>query len=236
MSYSILKNEFKIRKGVMQIVDFVLILKEHLLTWQKDLPFREKKLIRVLIMLFDEIDLNGNRLLEWDEFTNYIIEKATVLNSMKSKEEEIKTYSTVPFKLNRKFLNLLTKTIYVPEIDRLAMFEEFSDEIIFVNHETGAYNPKPLKVGPPKEVGGGFNHGITLKEDSQGHPIVHAVKSMILDMLSLYDSKTKSHYIVTSSNDGALRVWKFNSNSFINVNSEDREAIYTGESQTCMAW
>ena len=44
-------------------------------------------------MLFHEIDLNGNGKLEWDEFTNFIIEKATVLNSIKSKKDEIKSYS-----------------------------------------------------------------------------------------------------------------------------------------------
>ena len=219
----------------MQINDFVLILKEHLLTWQKDIPFREKKLIRVLVMLFEEIDLNGNRLLEWDEFTNYIIEKATVLNSMKIKEEEIKTYSTVPFRVNRKFLNLLTKIIYIPEIDRIATFEEGSDEIFFVSHETGSYNPKPLKVGPPqKELG--LDHQHQLKEDSNGRPIVHAERSMILDMVYIQDSNTKQHYLITSSNDGALRIWKFNNTSFINVHHDDHEAIYTGEAQTCMTW
>ena len=43
------------------------------------------KLIRCLINLFEEIDLNGNDILEWDEFTNFIIEKATVLNNVKTK-------------------------------------------------------------------------------------------------------------------------------------------------------
>jgi hypothetical protein len=36
-------------------------------------------------MLFEEIDLNGNGILEWDEFTNFIIEKAIVINHMKTK-------------------------------------------------------------------------------------------------------------------------------------------------------
>jgi Ca2+-binding EF-hand superfamily protein len=42
-------------------------------------------LIRSLTNLFQEIDLNGNGVLEWEEFTNYIIEKATVLNNIKTK-------------------------------------------------------------------------------------------------------------------------------------------------------
>jgi hypothetical protein len=43
--------------------------------------------------LFEEIDINGNGMLEWDEFTNYVIEKATVLNNIKSKSDEIKLYT-----------------------------------------------------------------------------------------------------------------------------------------------
>jgi hypothetical protein len=58
-----------------------------------ELPNREIKLIRCLANLFEEIDLNGNGILEWDEFTNYVIEKATVLNNIKTKADEIKSYS-----------------------------------------------------------------------------------------------------------------------------------------------
>ena len=51
-------------------------------------------------MLFHEIDLNGNGILEWDEFTNFIIEKATVLNSIKTKKDEIKNYTMSNLKIN----------------------------------------------------------------------------------------------------------------------------------------
>jgi hypothetical protein len=33
-----------------------------------DIPNREEKLIRCLVNLFNEIDLNGNGILEWEEF------------------------------------------------------------------------------------------------------------------------------------------------------------------------
>ncbi len=57
---NVLKNEFYIRKWEMNITEFILIVKEHLLSWQLDISNREAKLIRCLIMLFEEIDLNGN--------------------------------------------------------------------------------------------------------------------------------------------------------------------------------
>lgn len=82
---NVLKNEFFIRNWEMKITEFILVVKEHLLSWQTDISNREIKLIRSLANLFEEIDLNGNGVLEWEEFTNYIIEKATVLNNIKTK-------------------------------------------------------------------------------------------------------------------------------------------------------
>jgi Ca2+-binding EF-hand superfamily protein len=43
--------------------------------------------VRYLTYLFNEIDINGNGDMEWEEFTNYIIEKATVLKNLKSKND-----------------------------------------------------------------------------------------------------------------------------------------------------
>jgi hypothetical protein len=76
----------------MSMTDFIMIIKDHLIRWQLEIPNRSKKLIRCLSLLFDDIDLNGNNQMEWDEFTNYIIEKAAVLNTMKLKNDEIKSY------------------------------------------------------------------------------------------------------------------------------------------------
>lgn len=39
--------------------------------------------------------------MEWEEFTNYVIEKATVLKNLKSKADEVKNYvkSDLPVKI-----------------------------------------------------------------------------------------------------------------------------------------
>lgn len=91
--------------------------------------------------------MNGNGRLEWEEFTNYIIEKATVLNNIKSKQDEIKLYTRSNMKTEKKFLQMITKVIYIKEIDRIAFFEDGSDEIQFMTPE-GAGGFKPLKIIP----------------------------------------------------------------------------------------
>jgi hypothetical protein len=211
----------------MTLVDFVLILRDHLLNWQVDLPFREKKLIRVLVMLFDEIDLNGNGLMEWDEFTNYIIEKATVLNNIKNKADEFKMYTPIQIKINKKFNNLLFKVLYIADIDRLAVLEEESDEIYFVNHETGALQAKPLKVSPPVDP-----HN-KVKTDQNGKPITRAEKSMVLDMIYINDKNNS--YLLTSSHDGAIRTWRFSGSGFVLAHGED-EGLFFKEAQLKLAW
>ena len=108
------------------------MIKEHLLSWQMDIPNREIKLIRCLVNLFNEIDLNGNGILEWEEFQNYMIEKATVLNNIKSKTDEIKQYTKSTIRclphnsrISQKFNQPITKIIYLGgSIDRLAFYEE----------------------------------------------------------------------------------------------------------------
>ena len=208
----------------MSLVDFVLILKEHLPNWQIDIPFRERKLIRCLKLLFEEIDSNGNGTLEWNEFTNYIIEKATVINNIKNKNDEVKYYTHIPIKFNKKFMNMIAKCVYIKDIDRLAVVEEESDEIYFLNYETGVFNPKPLKVARPKSD--------KKEKSTDGLPVVVAEKSMILDILYICDAK--HHLLLTSSNDGAIRTWRYSSNGF--VNAKDDDAMYFKQAQVKMSW
>jgi hypothetical protein len=124
---NVLKNEFFVRDWEMKITEFILVVKEHLLSWQVDISNRDIKLIRSLANLFEEIDLNGNGVLEWEEFTNYIIEKATVLNNIKTKQDEIKMYTKSSVRPDRKFQQIISKVIYIPEIDRIAFYEDGSD-------------------------------------------------------------------------------------------------------------
>lgn len=219
----------------MKIVDFILVVKEHLLSWQTDLSNREPKLIRCLLELYDEIDLNGNGILEWDEFTNFIIEKATVLNNIKTKQDEIKSYTLSNTKIQVKSASIIkqeegkadisvvqpkmftsiNKAIYIPDIDRLAFYQEGSDEIYFMNHDSGVLNskklvivPKPLSVelsSVKKEADG------TIKIEKKEAVIDR--KTIILDMLYIKDKKYQ--VLLTSSNDGYVRGWRYTSNGFV---------------------
>jgi hypothetical protein len=54
------------------------------------------------------------RILEWDEFTNFIIEKALVINHMKTKKQEVNNYTLSNIPVKHKFTNLVSKSTYIP--------------------------------------------------------------------------------------------------------------------------
>ncbi len=72
--------------------EFISIVKEQIAHWKPNLINREKKLIRCLDILFREIDINANKLLDWEEFTNYIIDKANVISTLKLKNDVFEKY------------------------------------------------------------------------------------------------------------------------------------------------
>ena len=73
ITIKIIKKHFKERLGALKKEEMVAILKNHLLGFLPEHPGREKIMVRLLSRLFGDIDLNDNGNLEWNEFTNYII-------------------------------------------------------------------------------------------------------------------------------------------------------------------
>ena len=92
----IMKKHYKEHLGKLNKETFVSILKRHLLTWYPNLPNRSKILIKLLSRLFDEIDLNSNGDLEWEEFVNYII------NSSYQQNYEFSAYGLQHYSLSKE--------------------------------------------------------------------------------------------------------------------------------------
>lgn len=217
---NVLKSEFKERNGEIEMNDFIMIIKDHLIHWQLDISNRERKLIRCLYLLFNDIDLNGNKQMDWDEFTNYIIEKAAVLNTMKNKNEEIKNYHLTDIRLKKKFKQVISKCIFIAPIKRLAFFEEESDIVQFADQETGQIDENmDLHVKLIQNVRS--NDGVSPPESS-------AKKAMLLDIMYIDDPKY--NLLVTSSNDGKVRMYKYGNKGFIpadDSNQRDNELNLT---------
>lgn len=57
---SSLKREFELRDGDLDLEQFVILIRSHLMHWKPTLQNRDKVMIKLLLQLFRDIDMNGN--------------------------------------------------------------------------------------------------------------------------------------------------------------------------------
>ena len=69
----ILRRHFKEHLGSISKDLFICILKRHLLSWNPKIKNREKIFIKLLSQLFDEIDLDSDDIINWNEFSNFLV-------------------------------------------------------------------------------------------------------------------------------------------------------------------
>jgi hypothetical protein len=72
-----LKREFEDKNGKLTKVQFITCLKSHLLQWRPQDGDRTSKISKYLSMIFDDIDLTEKNIVNWEEFSNYLISKAS---------------------------------------------------------------------------------------------------------------------------------------------------------------
>ena len=146
----IMKKHYKEHLGKINKETFVSILKRHLLTWYPNLPDRTNILIKLLSRLFDEIDLNSNGDLEWDEFVNYII------NSSYQQNYEFSEYGLQFYSLSKenfyneqdeynmnamfsgftnKLENIISYCFYIHKFKLIGIVQEGKSKIFFFNSE-----------------------------------------------------------------------------------------------------
>ena len=137
-SIKIIKKHFKERLGKLTEETFIAILKQHLLNWHPNLENREEILIKLLSRLFNEIDLNNNGILEWDELTNYIIKSTNKKNFDKFK------YTMEHYSLNKQGIEnvigdkkeLVSYSFYIEKLKMFGIVFEGKSCIHFFDAET----------------------------------------------------------------------------------------------------
>ena len=137
ITIKIIKKHFKERLGSLKKIEFVTILKNHLLSWHPELPNREIYLIKLLSRLFSEIDLNDNGDLEWAEFTNYIIHNSNGINKQSNTNNP--AYRLRFYYPSKKMIELddiksqISLAYYIEKYNLLALVQENRSHIYFYN-------------------------------------------------------------------------------------------------------
>ena len=151
-SIKILKKHFKERLGNITKDTFISILKRHLITWNYSLENRDDILIKLLSRLFDEIDVDSNGVLSWNEFMNYTINEMS-LSYNNNKDIKSSIYYIQKYRLCQQKLNLqaekktylsselkLDETVsysfYIEKYKLLGIVFEGQSKIVFYNMET----------------------------------------------------------------------------------------------------
>ena len=144
ITIKILKSHFKERLGVLDKTDFIGILKNHLLGWHPEIEDRETILIKLLDRLFWEIDLNDNGDMEWNEFTNFIINNSD--NEIGNKiSYSLKSYNLSKndeIKIDTTYNSDISYTFYIEKLNIIGIVLEGKSVINFYD----ANNCKKLKT------------------------------------------------------------------------------------------
>jgi len=109
-------------------------------------------------MLYDLIDLNSKGYIDFEEFAEFIVNRASLINKFTTnfQSDAIKSYSLSTIRSKLKLVESTSKSIYIPEIDRLAILEDKSTNIKFLIPqvyliENGKLMDKELEVVCPED-------------------------------------------------------------------------------------
>jgi hypothetical protein len=138
ITIKMIKKHFKERLGVLKRIEFISILKNHLLSWHPDLPNRERIMVKLLNRLFSEIDLNDNGTLEWGEFTNYIIHNSNSLNNRNDDDNyRLRFYSVARKKIDvREVGDNIAYAFYVEKFNLIGIVDDLKYIISFYDANT----------------------------------------------------------------------------------------------------
>ena len=154
-----LKKHFKEHLGILNKENFICIIKNHLLSWEPDLPHREKILIKLLSKLFEEIDINSKGEIEWKDFVNYII-LISHINSNEKSLYSLQTYTQSKTVINHKSVNsennekykfitepdIINFCYYIEKYKLLSIIHEGKTNIIFYNIEKKKIEPFEIDI------------------------------------------------------------------------------------------
>ena len=130
ITIKIMKSYFKERLGDLNKAQFIGLLQQNLLTWHQELPDRENILTKLLSKIFDDIDLDNNNKIDWESFTNFILNASDNKNSRKN--YELKNF--IPLKKiidDSEFVDIVSHAFYISKYNLIGIVIEGKSYILF---------------------------------------------------------------------------------------------------------
>ena len=127
----IIKSFFKERLGELTEFEFIKVVKNNLHSWHPEIPDRIRTLCNLLIKLFYDIDLNDNKTIEWDEFSNYLIHSGENIFHNKL-GYQLKYYTPMKHTIDQcGFTDLISYAFYINKLNLVGIVYEGKSQIIF---------------------------------------------------------------------------------------------------------
>lgn len=137
-------------------------------------------LVKNLIELFRQIDVNGDETLEWDEFTNHIIELGMVRKD-RTFIDAIKNYSTSEVKDTEKHDTEVEHLYFLEKLKHLLVMERDSKRFKVYNSKSGRWL-----------------YSVPEKSGSSGGAVIAA------------DHLDGRNYVATTANNNSITLWDEN--------------------------
>ena len=135
ITIKIMKSFFKERLGQINKVDFIGLLENNLLTWHPELPNRHIILKKLLTKIFEDIDLDNNRQVSWDELINFLMSSSYNLTNKKNYEPK----KFIPLKKiidGSEYTNIVSHAFYIEKYNLIGIVVEGKSYILFYDAET----------------------------------------------------------------------------------------------------
>jgi WD40 repeat protein len=142
-----IRKEFFAREDEISLEEFIYIIQKHLVNKPGDDSFvmetpDQREFGLNMYELFKDIDVNGDGMLEWQEFTSFTVEKANLLNK-RAKLTSIAHYHDSSRSLDPsatyRHRHDISKFVNIPLMGQFAMLEDHKNAIYVFNSRQGKH-------------------------------------------------------------------------------------------------
>ena len=134
ITIKIMKSFFKERLGEIEKNEFIGLLQNNLLTWHPELPNRELIMNKLLAKMFEDIDIDNNKKISWDELMEFVMSSSYSINARKSYESK----SFIPMQKIidvSEYTEIVSHAFYIDKYNLIGIVIEGKSFILFYDGE-----------------------------------------------------------------------------------------------------
>ena len=129
-----IKNDFKAHLGLLNEIEFISLIKNNLVPWEKDLKNRDEILIKLLTNIFNDIDIYNSGNIEWDEFMNFVVRSSTEIKEQ-NLDNDLKRFQPEKKIIDDDFDESISHAFYIEKYNIVGLVGEGKSIIRFYDAE-----------------------------------------------------------------------------------------------------